>query len=228
MLRLAPLALLVAATAPAQEPPRYDVAERTRALAFDPTRFFPERPRPAMAIRYVGDDAGPVYAIAVRQGCIDSDVGEDRPDCGQRLTARMIRAPFPGTPRRPRERGQRLIVTLQQADPASDDALRRGLDAAGLEWVEADVRQCPRAMAQMATIGELRFATGIGFDRRMPEIVLHADTIRFDLGDYLIGSRYEGWLKPGSAGAWANAFAASLEGCWKPATAPVPWRAAVR
>lgn len=139
----------------------------------------------------------------------------------------MIRAPFPGTPRRPRERGYRLIGTLEQARPDSDDALRRGLDDAGLEWVEADVRQCPKAVTQLATMGELRFATGIDFDRRLSEIVLHADTIRFELGDYLLRASYEGWLKPGTAGAWADAFAESLEGCWKPTTAPVPWKAPV-
>ncbi|WP_294319258.1 hypothetical protein [uncultured Sphingomonas sp.] len=231
MLRLAPLAAL-ALTAPAfaQEALRYDVAERTRALAFDPGRFFADTPQPAIAIRYVGDDRSvPVYAIAVRHGCrtdpgtVDGDL-----DCGQRLIARMLRAPFPGTPRRPRERGYRLIRTLEQGRPDSDEALRRQLDGVGLEWVEADVRRCPKAMAQLATIGELRFATGIDFDRRLSEIVLHADTIRFEMGDYLLRASYEGWLKPGTAGLWADAFAKSLEGCWKPATAPVPWKAPVR
>lgn len=229
MLRLVPFALALAAPAFAQEAPRYDVAERTRAFAFDPARFFAERPDPAIAIRYVGDDRSvPVYAIAVRRGCIDSDRGEARLECGQRLIARMVRAPFPGTPRRPRERGYRLIRTLEQSRPDNDDALRRGLDGAGLEWMEADVRQCPKAMAQLATMGELRFATGIDFDRRLPEIVLHADIIRFEVGDYLLRASYEGWLKPSTAGAWANAFADSLEGCWKPATAPVPWKAPVQ
>ncbi|KQM63156.1 MULTISPECIES: hypothetical protein [unclassified Sphingomonas] len=229
MNRLVPIAALVlapAAPAPAQAPPGYDVAERTRALAFDPGRFFVERPQPAMAIRYLGDDyAMPVYAIAVRKGCVDTDDGDARLTCGQRLIARMVRAPFSGTPRRPRERGYRLIGTLARAHPDSDDALRQGLDAAGLDWVEADVRQCPKAMAQLATLPDQRFAAGIDFDRRLSEIVLHADTIRFDLDDFHLRARYEGWLKPGTAGVWADGFAASLEGCWKPATAPPPWQA---
>lgn len=62
----------------------------------------------------------------------------------------------------------------------------------------------------------------------MPEIVLHADKISFEIGEYLMRSRYEGWLKPGSPGAWANDFAASLESCWKPSTALVPWRVVKR
>lgn len=232
MTRLAPLTTLLlalAAPAPAQAPPGYDVAERTRTLAFDPGRFFPEQLQPAIAIRYLGDDrAVPVYAIAIRKGCVDTDVDDTRLTCGQRLIARMVRAPFPGMPGRPRERGYRLIGTLAQAHPDSDDALRRGLDAAGLDWVEADVRQCPKAMAQLATLPDLRFAAGIDFDRRLSEIILHADTIRFDLDDFHLRARYEGWPKPGTAGAWADAFARSLEGCWKPATAPPPWRAPVR
>ncbi|KQM23870.1 MULTISPECIES: hypothetical protein [unclassified Sphingomonas] len=231
MLRLAPLAALaIAAPAPAQDAPRYDVAERTRVLAFDPARFFADTPKPAIAIRYVGDDRRvPIYAIAVRRGCrtdpgsVDADL-----DCGQRLIARMLRAPFPGQPDRPRLRGYRLIGTLEQRRVASDDELRRGLDGAGLEWVEADVRRCPKAMAHLATMGTLRFAAGIDFDRRLPEIILHADSIRLEIGDYLLSHSYEGWLKPGTAGAWADAFAKSLEGCWKPATAPVPWQAPVR
>lgn len=173
MLRLVPLvALFLVTAAPAQETLRYDVAERTRALAFDPGRFFPERPRPAIAIRYLGDDVDmPVYTIAIRKGCVDTDQDDSEAslNCGQRLIARMLRAPFPGTPDRPRQRGYRLIGTLAQARPDSDDALRRGLDGAGLEWVEADVRQCPKAMAQLARLPELRFAAGVDFDRRLSE-----------------------------------------------------------
>lgn len=232
MTRLAPLAaILVAVATPAmaQDAPGYDVAERTRVLAFDPGRFFAERLRPAIAISYRGDDTGmPVYTIAVRKGCVVGGQPDPDLDCGQRLIARMLRAPFPGTPRRPRERGYRLIGTLKQAGTGNDDALRQGLDKAGLEWVEADVRQCTPAMAQLATLPDLHFAAGIDFDQRLAPIVLHADTIRFDLDDFLVTARYEGWAKPGTAGAWANAFAKSLEGCWKPASAPVPWRVAVK
>lgn len=233
MTRLAPLAaILVAVATPAmaQDAPGYDVVGRTWALAFDPGRFFADRPEPAIAVRYTGYDRGvPVYAIAVRQGCtINGRIGDSDIDCGQRLIARMVRASYPGIPDRPRHRGARLIDALEKGQPDSDDALRRGLDAAGLEWVEADVRKCPKAMAHLATLRTLRFAAGIGFDQRLSEIVLHADTIRFELGEYLVRVSYDGWLKPGTPGAWANTFAASLEGCWKPATAPAPWKAPVR
>lgn len=207
--------------------PPYDFRERTRALAFDPSRFFPERPEPAISVRYLGDDYGyPVYALAVRKGCTPADQGEARRTCGEQLTARMVRSPFEGKPPRPRARGQRLFATLGQSQPRSDGALSQALDAARLEWLEADIRKCPAAMAHLATGRNLGFSPAIEPTGQLGEIVLHADKIDFEVGDYLMRSRYEGWLKPGSPGAWANEFAASLETCWKPATAPAPWRAA--
>lgn len=112
---------------------------------------------------------------------------------------------------------------MARSQPQSDDALLRLLDKARLEWFEADIRKCPTAMAHLATGRDLRFATAIDpIDG--DDIVLHADTVSFEIGDYLMRSRYQGWPKPGSPGAWANDFARSLEACWKPSTAPVPWR----
>lgn len=179
-----------------------------------------------MSVRYLGDDyAYRVYTIAVRKGCTRDDKGEARRTCGERLVARMVRASFQGTPSRPRARGQRLFGAIARAEPKSDEALLKLLDDAELEWLEADVRQCSAAMAHLATGGDLRFSSNI--DQSGPtEIVLHADNITFEIRDFLIRSRFEGWLKPGSPGAWANDFAASLETCWKPSTAIMPWRVA--
>lgn len=208
--------------------PAFDYAERTRALAFDPARFFAEHRPPVMSIRYMGDDYDyPVYAVAVRRGCTAADQGEGRRTCGGRLTARMVRAPYEGEPPRPRTRGQMLFATLAKAQPKGDEALLGLLDAAGLEWLEADVGECPGAMAHLATGQDLTFSPTldqIGQPDPWGEIVLHADKVTFETGDYLMRSRYEGWLKPGSAGAWANALAASLEPCWHPSAAAVPWR----
>ncbi len=216
---------LVAPLAAQDAPPSYDFRERTRALAFDPTRFFPERSEPAMSVKYLGDDYGfPVYAIAVRRGCTDADQGEARRTCGERLIARMVRSPFEGKPPRARARGQRLFATIAQSGPQNDGALLRLLDNTGLEWLEADVRKCPTAMAHLPTGRDLKFSPALNQTGQLQEIVLHADKISFEIGDYLTRSRYEGWLKPGSPGAWANDFAASLETCWKPSTALVPWR----
>ncbi len=223
-------ALIICMSAPshAQDAvPAYDFQERTRELAFDPARLFPEQSQPALSIRYLGDDYGfPVYALAVRRGCVDADQGEARRTCGARLTARMVRSSFNGRPPRPRVRGQRLFAFIAQSKPQNDDALLRSLDAAGLEWLEADVRSCIPAMAHLATGHDLKFSPGMDITGSPAEIVLHADKVTFEVSDYLKRSRYDGWLKPGSPAAWANDFAASLESCWRPSTAVVPWRAA--
>ena len=222
----AALALAVIVPSAAQGAgPAYNFQDRTRALAFDPSRFFPERSEPAMSIRYLGDDYGyPVYAIAVRKGCTQADQGEARRTCGGRLTARMIRSPYKGKLPRPRARGQRLFGMIAQANPQTDEALLRLLDNTGLEWLEADIRKCPAAMTHLATGRDLKFSSPIDQSGSWDDIVLHADTISFGMGDYLTRSRYEGWLKSGSPAAWANEFADSLETCWKPSTATVPWR----
>lgn len=206
--------------------PSYDFRERTRVLAFDPARFFADHSALAMSVRYLGDDyAYPVYTVAVRKGCTNDDQGEARRKCGERLLARMVRSPFNGTPPRPRARGQRLFGAIAKAQPRDDKALLQLLDKAELEWLEADVRQCPTAMAHLATGQDLRFSPLIG-QSEPAEIVLHADKVTFEVSDYLVSSRYEGWLKPASPGAWANDFAASLETCWKPSKAVVPWQVA--
>ncbi|OAN61988.1 hypothetical protein A7X12_23190 [Sphingomonas sp. TDK1] len=168
----AALVLGQAAPLAAQDAPRaYDFQERTRALAFDPVRFFPERSEPAMAVRYLGDDYGfPVYAIAVRRGCTDADLGEARRTCGDRLIARMVRSPYVGKPPRARVRGQRLFAMIAKSPPQSDDALLRLLDKAGLEWLEADIRKCPTAMAHLATGQDLRFSSVLNQTRQMAPV----------------------------------------------------------
>lgn len=222
-------ALIICMLAPSRAQdasPAYDFQERTRELAFDPTRLFPERSQTALSIRYLGDDYGfPVYAIAVRRGCIDADQGEARRTCGARLTARMVRSSYKGEPPRPRARGQQLFAVIAQSKPQNDDALLRSLDTAGLEWLEADVRSCPPAMAYLATGRDLKFSPSVDLTGPPTELVLHADIVTFEISDFLTRSRYVGWLKPGSPAAWANDFATSLESCWRPSAAVVPWRA---
>lgn len=206
-------------------PPTYDFREPVRALAFDPDRFFPDQPEPAMSIRYLADDYGfPVYAIAVRRGCADEDQGEARRTCGERLIARMVRSPSVDNSTRLRARGQRLFGTIAQMRPQNDDDLVGFLEKMGLEWLEADVRKCPAALAHLATGRDLKFSPSLDQTNELAEIVLHADKVTFEIGDYLTRSRYVGWLKPDSPARWAHEFAASLETCWKPSSAPVPWR----
>lgn len=207
--------------------PSYDFRERTRALAFDPGTFFQGHPKPWMSVVYSGDDYGfPVYSIAIRKGCTRDDVGEARRACGNRLTARMVRAPFQGTPHRPRYRGQALFGALNGKAIADDTGLRTALSQYGLEWLEADVTQCAPAMDLLGKTGGLSFFVEAPVPRvgPPPPVVLHADTITLEYrGGYLVEARYFGWVAPGSPGEWADRFAQSLEGCWRQAQVAPPW-----
>lgn len=209
----------------------YDYRERTRQLAFDPAQFFPDRyvSNLFMSIRYTGDDYGyPVYSIGVRKGCTREDKGDARKLCANRLIARMVRSPFQGEPERPRWRGQKLFGALHQKKVADDAGLKRALDEYGLEWLEADVNACAFAIAHLETASELKFFTTspLPADGEAIAIVLHADKIEFRFGEYLERVRYEGMLKTGNPGSWADGFAKSLATCWKPATARSPWNLA--
>lgn len=202
-----------------------------RQLAFDPDRFFPDAYiKPILTIRYTGDDYDyPVYSLAVRRGCTDEDVGEARKTCGSRLLARMVRSPMPPTedgetPRR-RWAGSALFAALEKRAPRSEGEVKQGLDSYGLEWMEADVNGCAPALDR------LRSAETVSFFAEPPvansnelSLVLHADKVAVEFGGYITRSRYFGWLKPGSPAEWADGFAQSLETCWQPSKAVVPWR----
>ncbi|KLI63129.1 hypothetical protein [Aurantiacibacter marinus] len=204
----------------------YDYRERTRELAFDPQRFFPEGTRPWMEIIYSGDDYGfPVYSIAIQKGCTSDDTGEARRNCGNRLIARMVRAPFDGEPLRPRNRGQVLFGYLFDEGVGDDLALRDALARYQLEWLETDVSGCEPAMALLEADPVLSFfATQLTPSEGIPQLALHADKIRFvHRGSYLSETTYYGWAAPESPGEWAVQFAQSLEACWRPASSIAPW-----
>lgn len=210
----------------AEEP--YDYRERTRQLAFDPARFFTERNGLDLfiSVRYTGDDYGyPVYSIGVRKGCIFSDEGEARKSCGNRLVARMVRSPSGGKVERPRSRGQRLFGALSGKKIADDAGLKNALNEYGLEWFEADLNACAPAIMHLKTAGETKFfPTAPLPDNNAPfDIILHADKIELLFGEYLERVRYYGLPQKDNPGGWADDFAKSLESCWVPATAVVPW-----
>ncbi|VVT18421.1 hypothetical protein [Erythrobacter sp. EC-HK427] len=204
----------------------YDYRQRTRELAFDPQRFFPERPEPWMEIVYSGDDYGyPVYSIGILLGCTSEDVGEARRGCGSRMIARMVRAPFNGEPPRPRNRGQALFGFLYESGVSDDASLREALGRYRLEWLETDVSECGPAMAMMEANPALSFfALPLVPRDPLSGIALHTDKIRFVHRDsYLFESTYYGALWEDSPGAWADEFAQSLEACWQPSESTPPW-----
>lgn len=209
----------------------YDYRDRTWQTAFNTGNFFEERAKHQldMSIEYSGDDYRyPVYAVAVRGGCTSLDKGDARKLCGDRLTARMVRSPFIGDAPKPRTRGQVLYSFLASKNVSNDAQLVLAFDEHKLEWLEADISSCQPAIAHLSTAPELPFfASTLLTDKSVLPIVSHADKIAFDFrGGHLTKSSYQGYLKQGSPGEWANAFVQSLESCWTESEAPTPWNVA--
>jgi hypothetical protein len=200
--------------------------DRVKELAFDPDKFFVSKfnQTPAITIAYTGDDyAWPVYSIAVWFGCRED--AKKRP-CNSR-TARMVRAPASLDEERLRHRGSRLIGNLKGGQATTDLAMREQLDGAGLDWLEADLASCSAASALIEQAGSLNWVPDVIREHASGKpitIFLHADMVRLVLRERLFESTYEGRIAENSPGAWAVRFARSLEPCWRPASAPPPWR----
>lgn len=230
-LRLLAAALICVAALPVQaKGSREFVLHQTvLAEAFDPERFFGGRfvEAPVLTIRYLGDDYDyPVYAIALYRGCHDTDAEGDL-TCRDRLRARMVRAPYDGEPERPRWRGTRLLEELRKRGVSSRKELLEALDDGAVEWLEADLAACPNALEHARDTKELRWFG----EPLVPEpsnniaVVMHFDTVdvRFR-PNYFTDFRYQGLVDTKLPSGWADAFAKSLESCWKPAAAIRPWR----
>lgn len=223
------LALLLAG--PLQEVPApnaFEIGKRVSALAFDPSRFF-ENDRNLVRITYRGDDYGwPVYAIAVRKGC-----GKDRtPGCAQQIHARMVRPVWAGgkaDPERPRWRGLALVQSLRDRGLTTPEQMVPTLDTS-LEWLEVELSRCEGALAALAQADRIQWVRSGTFSpgEDEPELVLHADTVRVEISDYLRNTVYEGYSAQGTPAAWAITFARTIEPCWRPSDAPRPWRRSPR
>jgi len=226
------LALLAALPTQAESRRGFDLHQTVLAEAFDPERFFDGKyiDDPILTVRYLGDDYDyPVYALALYKGCHDADAEGDR-SCRDRLQVRMVRAPYDGEPERPRWRGTRLLEELSTRGVSSRKELLAALDDGAVEWLEADLAACPAAMAHARTTDNLRWF-GVPLIEEPSDsiaIVLHADTVdvRFR-PNYFTDVRYEGIVDDAFPSGWAEEFTKSLESCWKPSTAPRPWRRAV-
>jgi len=225
-LALVALALAFPAQAQRAEQPIIGVKRTVEALAFYPSHFFEWGWADKVRIRYRGDDWGwPVYSIAVQNGCEDEKA--PRPACTDRRIARMARAPIgPQGTGRPRWRGSDLVARIFKSGARGDRAIKAQLDRAGIEWLEADLQSCPGAMDMLARAETLRW----GPYERPPNpdgsivVSMHSDSVEvgFEVPDGRV--TWRGLGPEGTPARWANDFATVLEPCWKPATAPTPWR----
>lgn len=178
-----------------------------------------------ISINYSGDDFGvPVYAIAIVKGCPTDRPW--RPDCLKTRTARMVRAPAPPDITRPRQRGYLLLERIAKEGASTRVDLSARLDRAKLEWMEADIGQCPAAGDVLGQSGQLTWVPSQFYTTdpaTPPDIVLHADTVEIRFSSSLKSTSYKGIIE-GQPAEWGVALAALLEPCWRAATVPVPWR----
>lgn len=228
----ASLALWLLAAAPAeqaaptqsQENRIYEVRDQIARAAFDPSTYYAkeEYAFDLIHITYRGDDRGwPFYTIAIRSHCDKTPAGE----CQKMRTARMVRVPVEAD-ERPRRSGNRLVSEVMQKAASAQD-IPKALDAAGLQWVEADLATCPGAMPVLAEALQTKWvlksmvapAAGEEFS-----ITLHADTVTVTFKELINQASYTGALFEGTPAAWGHKLAKTLEPCWKPANATPPWR----
>lgn len=196
-------------------------------LAFDPARY--DQPSPSVSIRYLGDDhAYPVYAIAINRKCRGTR------ECRPAIMARMVRSPNFKTAQRPRWAGMAVVRHVQKAEATTREAVAAALDTAGLEWLEADLSNCPGGAAILADLSSMTWARPVEMSRAPspgnvppppPPPPLHADRISVAFDDWASGRAiYSGVIDDARPTGWAVRLAAGLEQCWKPSKQTPPWR----
>ncbi|WP_303698898.1 hypothetical protein [Brevundimonas naejangsanensis] len=227
-------ALLLGAIAPDQRqetaPPTQDIRAIVREAAFDPKTYFPSKytkDRSIVRIAYTGDDYGwPVYSIAIAAGCLEGET-IPRDNCASRLRARMVRAPAIPDAARPRLLGAQLVTRVKETGATSPEEVRQALRDMNLEWVEADLRTCPGALATLTRSAEAAWVPDAIINPtpgdEMASLVLHADIVRVELQQYARLTTYSGWIAERSPAAWAVEMASTLEPCWGSISNPPPW-----
>jgi hypothetical protein len=198
------------------------------AAGFNPATFFSSRAAhdPSVIRIFHGDQFGrPIYAIAVRQECLE--VQSLLAGCRQQLVARMARAPLPSPHSTPRDRAIQLARRLIARRATSQVQVRAALSSMALEWMEADLRNCPGAMERLERIQGLAWLPPNAGRPQMggdQQFWLDTDVIEVTFDYYPTVARFSGVAIESSPGAWARDFAQALEPCWRPAQSTPPWR----
>lgn len=198
---------------------------------FNPASLFGGDIRPSSAdglvLTAVGsarDDYVPYYSVAVAYRCVPSGESDTRP-CS--MFARMLRLGSITDDNR-MSRGLSLVRSL--ASTRTPEELNAALDAAELEWLEADVAACEGGIFALDSIRVADWHPDIHYtlqpieDR---EIIMHPAMIRVTMSGSYTTSSYQGWvLAPGVPQAVRN-FLQVMEPCWRPSDTPRPWRRAL-
>lgn len=124
-------------------------------------------------------------------------------------------------------RGFALMQHVLGADADTREQLAATLDKAGLEWMEADLANCPAATKLIQQSGKIGWVPVEVYSPNPDEprgIVLHADMLQVTFASFARRSSYHGYAAEGSPASWAVELGEALETCWRPSTATRPWR----
>ncbi len=216
------IGLISAAGCATVNPPAESAGLAALHAAFDPNRIFKgdllDNADDQLILTAWGsarDDYAPAYSLAIAYRCFPA---EKR--C--RYTARVLRTGVTV------EDTSRLSLQLFGQARTAESAweVRRVLDKAEIQWLEADVNACPKGIFAMDSVRvadwnpDIHYALQEVKDR---EIILHPAAIRVRMTGTYATSTYEGWVGANGVPAAVRQLTETLEPCWKPATSPRPW-----
>jgi hypothetical protein len=203
----------------------------THALALNPGLYFrnsedpaaPNEPGGIVDVVHSGGRAGWSWSFAIDRAC-PAAAGFPRTCKGEdeRVVLRLVRL----------KRLKTVPPELRAPTDASVSAIKAHLDAR-FEWLEADIRRCPRAASTLLALERVQWFAFLDWDRSSimgghptelvvpggdgPATVVRASSfasnyVAEDFGD------------SGGASAWAKQMMKVIEPCLKPSAAPPPWR----
>lgn len=157
------------------------------------------------------DDYVPAYSLAIAYRCLPA--GNDNWQC--RYVARLLRTRQVDFP---------WLVELARARTIAER--NAVIEAANLDWLEADVNSCEGGIHAMDSVRIADWRPDIHYALQPMEerqVILHPAMIRVRMTGSYVTSRYRGWrLGPGVPAA-VNRLLEVLDPCWRPARSPRPW-----
>lgn len=203
-----------------------EARETVARLAFEPDRYFGEEQygRNDIRIVYSGDEFGwPIYAIAVRRGCVPRNHGRR---CKAGFRMRMARAPAPADMTRPRDRAIPIWRKFTEGSSRTPQQVAAILNDAGVEWLETDSVNCPGVAPLLERTSALTWVPAQPSPGQRPAApLMHYDVVEVSFSAYSRRATYVGAIVEGAPSEWAARLASAAERCWRPAASAAPWRA---
>ena len=199
-----------------RSPPTVRAGRALFENVFNPERNFAGDLRPSSedqlmltAVASSRDDHAPDYSLAIAYRCLTRANGNY--EC--RYDARMLRVPPPQAP---------LMDELARAGTRAErDA---ALDLADLDWVEADILDCDRALLALDIVGMTDWSPDVHYGRQRLEVIPHPAQIWVRMTGTYATSHYQGWRHGAGVPTAVNRLLEVLAPCWRPSISAPPWR----